>query len=336
MRTTGAKGAYRVATQRYSVTRWQKSASRSVQKKGSCRKPRGSVEWYRCANVQTVIAPHCTASIRIPKRRYLRTTYTASYPSISAAINLYVTQTAEVLRIRHSEGRLTVIRMWLCVCPCVLHCWRKRHGVSTDSPSVTAQCDVTSHLTVRVIFMSYFAQNLLQCCCSTLYTILLSLLQVLVTSDHADICRRRFVPCYTGLSSCYPHFTSSWETGLQHYYRALSYSCFDSASRSRSPFQWCSAIHHTTLDEWTAHHRGRYLHYTQNMQQANFHSFSEIRTRITTKRAAADSRLIPRSALECLLPSNWRVSFTATSCFDCKPQSSSGSHKRWNMYSWQT
>lgn len=31
MRTTGAKGAYRVATQRRSVTRWQKSASRSVQ-----------------------------------------------------------------------------------------------------------------------------------------------------------------------------------------------------------------------------------------------------------------------------------------------------------------
>ena len=35
MRTTEAKGAFRVATQRRSVTRWRKSASRSVQNKGS-------------------------------------------------------------------------------------------------------------------------------------------------------------------------------------------------------------------------------------------------------------------------------------------------------------
>jgi len=33
-------------------------------------------------------------------------------------------------------------------------------------------------------------------------------------------CRRRSVPCYTDLSSCYPHFTSSWETGLQHVFTA--------------------------------------------------------------------------------------------------------------------
>jgi hypothetical protein len=40
----GAKGAFRVAPQRRSVTRWQKRASRSVQKEGSGRQPCGSVE----------------------------------------------------------------------------------------------------------------------------------------------------------------------------------------------------------------------------------------------------------------------------------------------------
>jgi hypothetical protein len=42
--TRWKKGAFEVATQRRSVTRWQKSASRNVQKKGSGRQPCGGEE----------------------------------------------------------------------------------------------------------------------------------------------------------------------------------------------------------------------------------------------------------------------------------------------------
>ena len=50
----------------------------------------------------------------------------------------------------------------------------------------------------------------------------------------------------------------------------------------------------TPLNEWSARRRGRYLHHTQQTQEANNHGLSGIRTRNPTNRVAADLRLRPK------------------------------------------
>ena len=49
----------------------------------------------------------------------------------------------------------------------------------------------------------------------------------------------------------------------------------------------------TTLDEWSAHRRGRYLNNTQQTQESDIHALSDIRTRDPNNRVAADPRLWP-------------------------------------------
>ena len=49
----------------------------------------------------------------------------------------------------------------------------------------------------------------------------------------------------------------------------------------------------TPLNEWSARHRGRYIHNTQQTRETNIQSHRGIRTRDTTNRAASDLRLRP-------------------------------------------
>jgi hypothetical protein len=57
----------------------------------------------------------------------------------------------------------------------------------------------------------------------------------------------------------------------------------------------------TTLDEGSARRRGLCLHNTQHSQERNIHAPSGIRTRNSSKRAAADLRLRPRGHWDRLL-----------------------------------
>jgi len=50
----------------------------------------------------------------------------------------------------------------------------------------------------------------------------------------------------------------------------------------------------TSLNEWSARRRGRYLHNTQRTQETNIRALREIRTRDLSDRAGADLRLRPR------------------------------------------
>jgi hypothetical protein len=50
----------------------------------------------------------------------------------------------------------------------------------------------------------------------------------------------------------------------------------------------------TPLDEGSARRRGRYQYNTQYSQDTNIHAPAGIRTRNSSKRAAADTRLRPR------------------------------------------
>jgi hypothetical protein len=47
----------------------------------------------------------------------------------------------------------------------------------------------------------------------------------------------------------------------------------------------------TTLTEWSARRRGRYLYNTQQTQEMNIHSLREIQTQDTRNQTAADLRL---------------------------------------------
>ena len=47
----------------------------------------------------------------------------------------------------------------------------------------------------------------------------------------------------------------------------------------------------THLNEWSARHKDRYLHNTQQTQHTNTHAVSEIRTRDPSNRTTADLRL---------------------------------------------
>jgi len=49
----------------------------------------------------------------------------------------------------------------------------------------------------------------------------------------------------------------------------------------------------TPLNEWSARHRGRYLHNTKQIQTTNNHALSEILTHDISNQGAADPRLRP-------------------------------------------